>query len=202
MGSVNDIYQIKLRTSLSGQILLNDFYYRAISGADIDATDLAGAFYTDFVIGVLLPNLSSAATVTQIQVVNGMDNSDQAVLDISEVGANGAARLPSHFASSFRRRTIGVGARYSYKRFGGMVAALAQNGTWTALYQAYLQAIATFLGTNIEADGGAYEPCQITGGFILTVTPTFKQVLTGDWQYGAEPTTQNTRKSYTWFNVP
>lgn len=198
--ATNDIYQVKLQTVMNSEVANNTFYYRVQSGAG-QAADLLNEFQTN-VLSALQLIQPAQLTNTQIQVVNGMENADQSVEDISDIGEYASTPFATFIAVAFRRRSGGVGTRYSYKRFmAGGVSAITTFGEWTSAFRDLLDTVAVQLGTVQEGAEGLYAPCQITQGFQLGVDPIWRQDLVGNWQYAGGMSHQDTRQQYSWITA-
>lgn len=198
--ALNDIYQLKDSYTFLGQTMENVYYYQDTTGGGT-AADLLTAWLTD-VLSVIRALQSTGVTHTRLQCVNGMDNDDQSVLDISSAGTFAGTTGAPDWAFALRRRTGGLGYRYSYKRYGGVSTAhITTAGALTATAINLVDAVAVAIGELVDGVAGDYRPVQITGGFVFGTAPTFKQDLLGDWQLNSIISHQETRQVYTWINA-
>lgn len=198
--ALNDIYQVKITTNLLAQEeALNVFYYQVTSGAG-DAGDLDNEIQA-----VLLTDwediLEDSVTLSRVQIVNGMDNSDFSDESISISGnVLGSTPAPPQICASFRSPSGGPGTRYSYKRIGGIAqnAINTSDGSFSAAFKTLANPLSTELGSVLEGASGSYTPAQITGPFVLGISPTFARLVTGQWSLNEWPGNQVTRSAHTW----
>jgi hypothetical protein len=178
----------------------NVYYFQEAAGDPFGSTSDLVAAYIDQVLPSICDLQVAGLNHYQIVCVNGMDNEgDNHIADIDVNGALAVAGAPPELAVGFRRRTGGVGFRYSYKRYGGVSAGAVGANSWIgAPYIASIAALRALLGQLVETEEAAYAPIQITGGFVLGVEPTYRQSLLGAWQSSGQPTHQVSRDIRTW----
>lgn len=199
--TIGDIYQAKFKQTIFGEELLNVFYYRQNGGAAGDgAAELAeGLQGTSSWLQEWAAMQLEDVAYDYIQVINGMNNSDQAtdftiIPDSGAIDSDGVPAAPTLLAVGFRSNRGGVGTRYSYKRLSGFPAYFLDGNGWAAGVDTLAAAVATALAAQVGSGGKTFVPVQVTGGFRLGVTPTESFPLTA-WTMMGTPSTQNTRKS-------
>lgn len=198
--ATNDIYQLKLTSVSNSEVMQNVFYYRDTAGAG-NALELVEEF-TNQVLPDIQAMQNSLTLNTRIQAVNGMFNTDSWIEDMAVAGDVVGTPVSTFLAVGFRKRFGGIGFRYSYKRFYGLYAGSQTNfGVFTSGTRDMLDPLAVKLGQVIEGTLGAYQPVQITGGFVLGTAPVFKQPLQGNWQYSDRFTHQDSRQQYGWLDA-
>lgn len=200
--AAGNIYQVRTIMTLPDSKPQNVFYYREKSGIGGSSQDLANAFIED-VVSKLKDILTAGTIIDQVRVINGNNNVDNFVADIDQAGAySGATTSPDFLAIAFRKRIGGTGFRYSYKRFSGIPASAIGYAGWQdsgTTFFTRVNALAVALGAEIaQLTGATYEPVQITGGFKLGVAPTFKTLLTTQWEINDRASHQDTRQVYEW----
>lgn len=200
MAAVGDIYQITVTQQVSALETFNNvFYYGAAAGTP-SADDLNSAFVDD-IWDVVRTIQAPAVLTTSYYCINGNDNTDWELSVANDAGVGGGVPLPLFVAAGFRTPFLGTGKGYGYKRIGGIPTGFvgtAAGGAWNTASQAALEAVQDVLGLTVEGDNAAYDPVIITGGFTLGVAPTVKGSGKGDWQTNAYPSSQVTRKVYSW----
>lgn len=200
--TVGDIYQLRLNLNHpSDPECINVFYYRVITQTNsISAENVADDFVTNILDAIMEP-LANNITANGLTTINGMSNSDFNETNPSVSGGSGTGTpAPAFIAIGYRSQRNGPGSRRSYKRVVGPPSNVfdTTNGRFSLDFQALIETASDIFDDTLTLAGGTLDPCQITGGFVLGVTPTFHFDLTSPWEFDAFPTHQDSRQSYLW----
>jgi len=189
---IGNNFELKFRSKMYGQNLLNIFYYEQTAGGAFGA-DLLRAAFNQNILLPLRAVCSDQWKPYDIQVQNldnGIDFALQMYAGTGNVGADG---LPSHDAWSFTYVNIDHFYRSGGKRFGGVSESSQTNGVPTPTALANLVLLEVGLESEIGSGTALYQPriqntVPVVGGNIYNgvAAVTFGFL-----------STQNTRKSNT-----
>jgi hypothetical protein len=198
MGTVGDVYQVKLFQDYLGVDVLNVFYYileTQGTGSNL-ATQLATQFDTD-VITEMAEIQVDDLSYTQLEVVNLGDLTEFSATPGSGLATPDGNRvgdpLPAFFVASFRFQRAAVGQRYGYKRLSGIQEQDVVGNSLDSGRQAAFNALAAdFALTLDDGLGNTWAPYVAKRPIVLGVNPAgyvSKGCVFDGWA------TQNTRKS-------
>lgn len=212
--AVGNIFQVKLSFDMpTPEPGVSVFWYRATAGAATTADNLRQVF--DLLVRTQLSNIfPSNVNMTTLQVLNTSDFGDNVIFTYSpEIAGQEAGMLDVTQAIAFRKRTGGIGTRYSYKRFPAPGLLAPNQRTWPnagGTFLGSLQLVASRLGLELSDGTNAYLPIQVKGGWTMTCTasnPSYcgedavieNGTLQGMWSYDRYPSHQDTRNESDWF---
>lgn len=198
MGSVGDVYQVKLFQTLLNVDVLNVWYYileTQGTGSNL-ASVLAGEFDTD-IIPPLTEIQTTDLTYTQLEVVNLGLLTEFSATPGSGLSATNGVRggqvLPAFFCASFRYQRAAIGQRYGYKRIAGIQDQdVDGDGIESGRTTDYTAVATAFAAVLDDGAGNTWAPYIARRPITLGVNPTgyvSKGVDFNGW------TTQSTRKS-------
>jgi len=208
--AVGDVYMLKDHQEVGGNLVLNVYFYRALT-AGLVAENLENGFNS-----TLMPYITGAQTSnlahTRVEVVNLFDSADYQ--DVA-VAANGGIAvstpelMPNFVAAPIRINRQRADMRHGYKRYAGIHEDAITGNGWNNLHAQYtaLTALATALALSFDNPVGApvdWEPVIVKRIKYLAPTGKYAWRLPtsqGELQYYPvvscslrAPTTQVTRK--------
>ncbi len=194
MAAVGQIYFLRLRGRMEGQISQNTFVYDVSEAgvpANVTALDLEIAFHTTIV--PLLTALQSVAfTYEEIYCYNYSVLTDFTVDTISDIGVVAGDAMPSYVAYGLSYNPVVRTDRPGAKRIGGVPEANVQDGVLVVGAEAAMTALVDALSA------------QLTVGIAGKVDPGYLHIPTDTFPYPnfsgtngvnyKRITTQNSRK--------
>ena len=195
---VNDRYRLKLSGNMSGQTIVNIFYYRNTTN-DGFAADIGGTFQNSF-LPVIVQALSNAVTYTDIEVLNLDNSADYWSNAFSFSGTRIGEYFNSFVAYGFLSFPTTSNYKAGGKRFPGVSEADTTNGIPSGAQLIRLDNIATILGQVVNVGGKVFRPqffsrkCvkdPVTHKCTDVFTESFGTIGTYAWKW---ITTQNSRK--------
>lgn len=200
--AIGNIYQVRVNQLFQDEEMVNVFHYKQFSGSSGSAEDLYGRF-ADVVWDIARESQSPRCVTHRFEIINGMNNADFSIHDVTSGGAYGTGGDTSpQICAGYRSPSAGPGTQYGYKRVGGLtltMLAVDNSGQFDGDYaEAYMSPLAILLGDRLTGTGATYDPCTVRGAFKLGTTPVLGRTLLGDWSISLFPLTQRTRTKYAW----
>jgi hypothetical protein len=162
----NDRFLLKLKTTLSGQAMLNVFGYTQSNVGAGSASDLNTSFESN-IIPALKPMLNENLAFIGLSTVNLDDPADfeDVTFTQPDIGSVSGDVYPPYVAYTFRYHRASTVYRNGAKRFAGVPEAASANGVTLATgYPALVAAAATALEADLVEAGNTYRPGIVRKG--------------------------------------
>ena len=188
------IYEVVLKQTYAGQVVLNVFSYLDLAGLDDKQGVLASAFDTAVLPSIqTLQNTFVAYTDIICRNLTGI-LADVTIPPTTAAGSVVGATCTTFVACPFRYNRISKETRNGSKRFTGMVEENIVSDAFIVAYQTIMTTAAAVFGANVMGGGSSFAP------IILRKPPDVAGVYTYNSVANVQPlnrqSSQNSRKVY------